>query len=66
MREIRTSGSEGGGGGTLTAPSYPYQLLLKFRSRILVLTSSGQCSGKRLRVAATASRLLGAAAERSG
>jgi hypothetical protein len=25
MREIRTSGSEGGGAGNSTGPSYPYQ-----------------------------------------
>jgi hypothetical protein len=25
MREIRTSGSEGGGAGYTTGPSYPYQ-----------------------------------------
>jgi hypothetical protein len=25
MREIRTSGSEGGGAGSSTSPSYPYQ-----------------------------------------
>ena len=27
MREIRTSGSEGGGTGNSTGPSYPYQVL---------------------------------------
>jgi hypothetical protein len=26
MREIRTSGSEGGGAGNLTGPPYPYRL----------------------------------------
>ena len=28
MREIRTSGSEGGGAGHSTGPSYPYPALL--------------------------------------
>ena len=31
MREIRTSGSEGGGAGYSTGPPYPYQDLSPFR-----------------------------------
>ncbi len=29
MREIRTSGSEGGGAGNSTSPSYPYHIIYK-------------------------------------
>ena len=33
MREIRTSGSEGGGAGYPTSPSYPYRPPLRFNGR---------------------------------
>ncbi len=33
MREIRTSGSEGGGTGNSTGPSYPYLVLKADRER---------------------------------
>jgi hypothetical protein len=36
MREIRTSGSEGGGAGYPTSPSYPYQ-----RHRVFVVSGLG-------------------------
>jgi len=34
MREIRTSGSEGGGTGHSTGPSYPYHITARLRRTV--------------------------------
>ncbi len=41
MREIRTSGSEGGGTGNSTGPSYPYHILKNRCSQTLDKSTVG-------------------------
>ncbi len=45
MREIRTSGSEGGGAGNSTGPSYPYVRLRACMDREVKVLSRHALSG---------------------
>ena len=53
MREIRTSGSEGGGTGSSTSSSYPYRPFPPLRTRLAppssarIMAASGRCAGRK-------------------
>ena len=52
MREIRTSGSEGGGTGYITGPSYPYQGRLAAARLLAAPLNTARSCGKTLQSSA--------------